>query len=260
MTNEQAIAQAAFELDLHGFTVLPAVIPQGEASRLCAVLDEGDARIGMDYTYDNAYARHVSCAPALDDGFLALADHPLVLGVVEAILGRELVLGSMNARITRPGDPEQGLHSDIPHSHRRLIGHPIMLQVTWILDGFTPAKGGTRIVPGSHRYPDSYPPAGLAVSYLVQPAADAGSVLIFNGQCWHGGGANTSDERRRAVFAHYRLDAWMRFQIDPSLFIGDEQWQRMTQRQRELMRMEHGPGQRTAADYYPDQPRASRYD
>jgi hypothetical protein len=34
----------------------------------------------------------------------------------------------------------------------------------------------------------------------------------------------------------------------------------MTPRQRELMRMEHGIAQKNAADYYPDQMRAKRYD
>ena len=260
MTNEQAIAQGAFELDLYGFTIVPCAIDAAEAAGLCEVLDEGDARIGVEYTYDNAYARHVVCVRALDDGFMALADHPVVLGVIEAVLGREVVLGSMNARIARPGDPVQGLHSDIPHAHRRVLGHPVMLQAAWMLDGFTPAKGATHIVPGSHRHPDSWPPAGRAVPHVVQPEAPAGSVLIFNGQCWHGGGANTSNQRRRAVFAHYRLDAWMRFQIDPTLYIDEAQWQRMSLRQRELLRMEHGPAQRTAADYYPDQPRDKRYD
>jgi ectoine hydroxylase-related dioxygenase (phytanoyl-CoA dioxygenase family) len=95
---------------------------------------------------------------------------------------------------------------------------------------------------------------------VIQPEGPAGSVMIFNGQCWHGGGENRSQERRRAVFGHYRLDAWMRFQTDPQLSVGAEQWQRMNDRQRELMRMTHGPEQKNAADYYPDQMRPKRYD
>jgi hypothetical protein len=258
--DHDAIDQAAFELELYGFTVLPGVIPETEALRLAGVLDDADARIGIEYVYDGAYARSVPCAPALDDGFMALVDNPLALAVVERVMGAELVLGSMNARIVRPGDPGQGLHSDIPAVHRRVIGTPVMLQVVWMLDGFTADKGATRIVPGSHRHPEAYPPAGRAIAHAVQPTGPAGSVMIFNGQCWHGGGENRSQDRRRAVFGHYRLDAWMRFQTDPQLYVGADQWQRMSERQRELLRMTHGPDQKNAADYYADQMRAKRYD
>lgn len=254
------VEQAIFELDLYGFTVLPSVIPESEAAELARVLDEADERIGIEYVYDNAYARSVPCAPALSDGFMALVDNPVVLAVLERTLSPEIVLGSMNARIIRPGDPAQGLHSDIPQVHRRIIGGPVMMQAVWMLDGFTVEKGATCIVPGSHRHPDAYPPEGMAIAHVVQPTGPAGSVMLFNGQCWHGGGANHSQERRRAVFGHYRLDAWMRFQTDPALYVDVAQWQRMTLRQRELLRMTHGQGQKNAADYYADQMRAKRYD
>lgn len=252
--------QAAFELDVYGFAVLPGVIPEAEALELCRILDEADERIGIEYVYDGAYARSVPCAPALDDRFMALVDNPQVLAVIERVMGPEIVLGSMNARIVRPGDPDQGLHSDIPQVHRRIIGAPVMLQAVWMLDGFTVAKGATRIVPGSHRHPDAYPPEGMDIPHVLQPEGPPGSVMIFNGQCWHGGGANTSRERRRAVFGHYRLDAWMRFQTDPAMYVGEDQWQRMSERQRELLRMTFGHGQQNAADYYPGQMRAKRYD
>jgi hypothetical protein len=43
------VDQAAFELDLYGFTVLPSVINEEEASRIGAILDEADRKIGIDY-------------------------------------------------------------------------------------------------------------------------------------------------------------------------------------------------------------------
>lgn len=254
------IDQAVFELDLYGFAVLPSVLDAAEASALAKRIDEADERIGIDYNYDDAFARLVPCVPALADEFLALVDHPGVLPVLERVLGEEIVLGSMNCRIVRPGDPGQGLHSDIPAVHRRITGSPVMLQVVWMIDGFTFEKGATRIVPGSHRYPEAYPPEGLSIPHSIQPEGPAGSVLIFNGQCWHGGGANRSQDRRRAIFGHYRMGPWMRFQTDPALYLTEEHWQRMSPRQRELVRMEHGVGQKNAADYYTDQQRAKRYD
>ena len=252
--------QAAFELDLYGYTVLPSVLTGAEAADLARELDAADARIGIDYSYDEAFARLVPCVPALGARFMALVDHPQVLAVIEQVLGADLVLGSMNCRIVRPGDPEQPLHSDIPAVHRRTLGAPVMLQAVWMIDGFTMDNGATKIVPGSHRHAESYPPEAMALPHVLAPVAPAGSVLVFNGQCWHGGGANRSQGRRRAIFGHYRIGAWMRFQTDPGLYLGEEHWTQMSPRQRELMRIEHGIAQKNAADYYPDQMRAKRYD
>lgn len=254
------VAQACFELEVFGFTVLPSVLSLAEAARLRDLLDEADAAIGVEYGYDEAYARLVPNLPAVADEFLALIDHPAVLPVLESLLGEDIVLGSMNARIVRPGDPLQGLHSDIPHVHRRLIGPPVMIQATWMLDAFTEDNGATRLVPGSHRAEASYPPKERAVPHVMAPTGPAGSVLLFNGQSWHGGGANRSQGRRRAAFGHYRIGPWMRFQTDPTLNFPIERWERMTRRQRELLRMVHGPDQKNAADYYADQPHAGRYD
>lgn len=258
--DDKTIDQAVFELDLYGFTVVPSVLSAEETARVAAILDDADAKIGIDYVYDEAYARLVPCVPALADECLALIDHPGVLPVVERVLGSDIVLGSMNSRIVRPGDPSQGLHSDIPAVHRRVIGAPVMLQVVWMIDGFTEENGATHLVPGSHRHPEAYPPQGLAVPHAIQPTGPSGSVMIFNGQCWHGGGANGSQQRRRAIFGHYRVGPWMRFQTDPALYLGEDHWRKMTPRQRELVRMEHGPQQKNAADYYTDQMRGKRYD
>lgn len=254
------LGQANFELELYGFTVIPAVLEAAAASRLAQLLDRADAELGLEYTYEGAYARIVPCAPAIADEFLALVDHPAVMPVLEAVLGQEMVLGSMNARIVRPGDPKQGLHSDIPTVHRRIQEHPVMLQVVWMIDAFTEDNGATHIVPGSHRAPQAAPPTGRGVPLVVAPTGPAGSVMIFNGQCWHGGGANTSQGRRRAVFGHYRVGPWMRFQTDPAQYISEERWNHMNYRQRELLRMVHGTGQKNAADYYQDQPHKGRYD
>ena len=254
------IDQALFELDLFGFAVLPSVLSEQEAGKLARLLDEADEAIGIDYAYNSAFARLVPCVPAIADDFLTLVDHPAVLPILEAVLGEDIVLGSMNSRILRPGDPMQDLHSDIPTVHRRMIGNPVMLQVVWMIDGFTATNGATKLVPGSHRAAEAVPPSGKLIPYVVSPTGPTGSVLIFNGQCWHGGGANDSQSRRRAIFGHYRVGPWMRFQTDPSLSISEERWAAMSGRQRELLRMVHGPKQKNAADYYADQAEGRRYD
>ena len=241
--------QRTFEVETYGYTVLESVIDEADAGELAAAVSIADERIGTDYVHQEAYARHVMNLLACDPRFVGLVDHPIVLDAVESVLGPDVILGSLNARIVRPGDPDQPFHSDIPAQFRK-PGAPIMVQAVWMLDGFTSENGATRIVPGSHRSDAVEPPRGVEVSHWVAPTGPAGSVLLFNGQCWHGGGSNRSDAIRRAVFAHYRVGPWMRFQCDPHVGFPESVWETTNERQRALLRMERGVGQPNAADHY----------
>ncbi|HLH28551.1 MAG TPA: phytanoyl-CoA dioxygenase family protein, partial [Acidimicrobiales bacterium] len=61
--------------------------------------------------------------------------------------------------------------------------------------------GATRIVPGTHTADDS---PDLFRSYPSVPAEmAAGSVLVWHGSLWHGGGANTTTERRVGIAMNY---------------------------------------------------------
>ena len=71
--------------------------------------------------------------------------------------------------------------------------------------------------------------------------------MIFNGQCWHAGGANSTEEFRCAVFAHYRKSILM-FQLDPHDNFPAEWFEKLNSRQRELLRMQKGLGSSHAAD------------
>ena len=247
--SDQSSGQWQFEFDTYGFTVLERVLAGSDARELADAVSVADDQIGTDYVHEAAYARHVMNLLACDERFVALVDNPVVLGAVETILGPEVILGSMNARIVRPGDPIQPFHSDIPAQFRK-AGSPVMMQAVWMLDGFTEDNGATRIVPGSHRADAATPPAGVDVKHWVAPTGPAGSVLLFNGQCWHGGGTNRSTAIRRAVFAHYRVAPWMRFQCDPHDGFSNEVWERLNDKQHALLRMETAVGQPNAADYH----------
>jgi ectoine hydroxylase-related dioxygenase (phytanoyl-CoA dioxygenase family) len=78
---------------------------------------------------------------------------------------------------------------------------------------FTKANGATRLVPGSHRWPDR----SLSMAEQTTPSDEqivsaempAGSAVIYTGGVIHGGGANTSNVERRAVHLSYCL-GWLR--------------------------------------------------
>jgi ectoine hydroxylase-related dioxygenase (phytanoyl-CoA dioxygenase family) len=79
---------------------------------------------------------------------------------------------------------------------------------------FTADNGATLVVPGSHRWEDDrYPELGE----LVPAAMPAGSAVIYLGNTFHAGGANTTrDSVRRGMHVSYCL-GWLRTEENQAL-------------------------------------------
>ena len=90
------------------------------------------------------------------------------------------------------------------HIDARMPGTPYAMNMIalWMLDDFTIESGATRLVPGSHRR-STFPEDGVAYPDEVSICAPAGSVLIYNGATWHGGGPKASDASRWACLFTY---------------------------------------------------------
>ena len=113
-----------------------------------------------------------------------------------------------------------------------------MMNTVWILDDFTLDNGATYIVPGSHKMDiNKLNPNDPVPELTFRAIAPAGSVLIFNGQCWHGSGANNTKKDRQAIFGHFRINDWMLFQLDPNKNFPKEWINLLNPRQKELLRM-----------------------
>ena len=85
----------------------------------------------------------------------------------------------------------------------------------WALDDFTAQNGGTLVIPGSHNPPTETQPDRAPINIEMR----AGSVLLWTGGTWHGGGANaTSDEIRRGIIILY-CRAWLRQQENQYLAV-----------------------------------------
>lgn len=145
--------------------------------------------------------------------------HPLYLALCDRILlpscaRYQLNLGHLLQR--GPGAGEQWLHrdelvwSDVPRPHPELQ----LASVIAFVD-FTRENGATRIVPGSHRWPDRDLPASEQMQTPVAPEQiayaemPAGSAVIYSGGTIHAGGANTTDVPRRGAHLSYCL-GWLR--------------------------------------------------
>ena len=146
--------------------------------------------------------------------------HPLLLAVCDRILlpscaRYQLNLGHLLQR--GPGAEEQILHrdeavwSDVPKQ-----GTELQLATVIAFVDFTLENGGTRVVPGSHRWPDRVlspaeqfmqpPPKPEQIACAEMPA---GSAVVYTGGTIHAGGSNTTDIPRRGAHLSYCL-GWLR--------------------------------------------------
>ena len=140
----------------------------------------------------------------------ALVMDPLVTGAVGHVLGHATAFQLHLTQIIsiEPGQPAQYVHRD--QWAFDFFSFPAGFEVTcntiWAMTDFTEENGGTRLIPGSHRAADK----------LQHTAADTepaemskGSVLVYTGALYHGGGANRSAAPRNGVNITYSV-GWLR--------------------------------------------------
>jgi ectoine hydroxylase-related dioxygenase (phytanoyl-CoA dioxygenase family) len=143
--------------------------------------------------------------------FRDLAAHPVVLGVLDRVLGDHAT--SYQLHLTQvidigPGEPAQLVHRDqwafdfFPFPP----GFEVECHTMWAMNDFTEANGATRVIPGSHRWEDKLRPS---VDETIAAEMPKGSVLLYVGSLYHGGGANRSNAPRRGVNVGYTL-SWLR--------------------------------------------------
>jgi ectoine hydroxylase-related dioxygenase (phytanoyl-CoA dioxygenase family) len=158
----------------------------------------------------NGYrTRRLSAILAISRSAAELIAHPRVLAVADAVLGphcENYRIGSTTAIEIHPGEGHQALHQDDDFYPMRIPGVEFQLGAMWALDDFTLENGATRVVPGSH-WTGSVADAENAP--VVQAVMPRGSLLLYFGSTWHGGGANTSDKPRSGLINTYAL-GWLR--------------------------------------------------
>ncbi len=158
--------------------------------------------------------------------------HPAVLPLCERVLDPGLLVSSLSSIAIGPGETAQPLHADdqllpIPKPHPATVCNTM-----WALTDFTEANGATRVVPGSHLADHS---PDLFTTYDTVPAEmPAGSVLVWHGSLWHGGGANTTGERRVGIAMNY-CAGYIRQQENQQLGLPRDLVERFTPRLQELV-------------------------
>jgi ectoine hydroxylase-related dioxygenase (phytanoyl-CoA dioxygenase family) len=170
--------------------------------------------------FHGPHTKQVSGAAAISPTFATeVMCHPLLLAICDRILlpscaRYQLNIGHLLQR--GPGADEQWLHrdeavwSDVPQPHPELQ----LASVIAFVD-FTRDNGATRVVPGSHRWPDrQLTPAEqmahpVALEQVTCAEMPAGSAVVYLGGTIHGGGSNITDTPRRGAHLSYCL-GWLR--------------------------------------------------
>lgn len=203
--DESAIAEHVKAIDEQGYTIVrnaiePALL-EGLATTIRRVSAELGTRPRGNSAEGHATLRHYNLL-AKDPIFQQMPVHENVLPVVEQVLDRGCLLSGMTAIDMGPGERRQPLHPDDLVMDVERPHVPLMCVSMWALSDFSAENGATRIVPGSHRFDHAPEPRR---EYETVPAEmPAGSVMIFHGSLWHGGGANqTSDQWRLGVNLQY---------------------------------------------------------
>ncbi|HEY1446784.1 MAG TPA: phytanoyl-CoA dioxygenase family protein [Acidimicrobiales bacterium] len=135
---------------------------------------------------------------------------PLTLGAARVFLGHatNIQLHLTQAIAIGPGETAQPIHRDqwafdfFPFP----AGYDVQCNTIWALTDFTEENGATRVVIGSNAIEDrrSFGPDDTEPAEMPR-----GSVLVYSGSVYHGGGANRSIATRIGLNITYAV-AWLR--------------------------------------------------
>ena len=158
--------------------------------------------------------------------------HENVLPIVEEVLDGGCLVSSLSSIAIQSGEKPQPIHADdqlipIPKPHVAIVCNTM-----WALSDFSDENGATRLVRGSHLF-DRSPNYGEKCETL--PAEmPKGSVLVYHGSLWHGGGTNRTDQRRVGIAMNY-CAGYIRQQENQQLGIPREIARGFSARLRELV-------------------------
>jgi ectoine hydroxylase-related dioxygenase (phytanoyl-CoA dioxygenase family) len=222
------------DMERDGYVILEGVIDDALRLELLEAIDALVDRLAVtpsDNDFEGRHTRRVYNLLARGDVFARVPVHRAVLPVVEGVLDRGCLVSSLSSIDIGPGETAQPIHADDQLMPLAKPHAPTVCNTMWALTDFTEANGATRIIPGTH-LADASPNFGQ--HYDSIPAEmPAGSVLVWHGSLWHGGGANATDERRVGLAMNY-CAGWVRQQENQQLGIPLDTVRRFEPRLQEL--------------------------
>lgn len=202
---ETAADHAALMRD--GYVILERVL-NGETCS--AIRDESRRLLGAAgrNAFEGFKTQRVYNVLAKSRVFDDLIDHPRLVALLDHVFEPNYLLSQAQLININPGEDAQQLHFDdsfykIPRPRPALAASAI-----WAIDAFTADNGATSIIPGSHIWDAETFPTQEQTIPCVMPE---GSLVVFLGTFWHGGGANRTT-RDRLAFTNQYCAPWLRTQ------------------------------------------------
>ncbi len=218
-----------------GYTIVEDVLAPDEVDAVLAEVGRLEERLGIDFAtndFEGRRTKRVYNLLVYGRLFEAIPVHARVLPIVEGVLDAGCLISSLSSIAIHPGEQAQPIHADdqllpLPKPHV-----PTVCNTMWALTEFTEPNGATRIIPGSHTRDHS--PAYGSEHDSIAATMRRGSVLVWHGSLWHGGGANRSDAVRVGIAMNY-CAGWVRQQENQQLGIPREIARDFGPRLRELV-------------------------
>ncbi|MGI8839656.1 MAG: phytanoyl-CoA dioxygenase family protein [Caulobacteraceae bacterium] len=226
-------ARAFADLETHGYGIVAGVLAPAQVAALRRrVIEQGQGEEARGVAFhDGGANQRIWMMVNKGRMFRDLVVHPFVFEAMPRLLGENFILSSLTANIARPGGEAMGLHAD-----QGYVGFwtpkAVVANILWMLDDFTEANGGTRLVPGSHRRERA---AEDDPERTVAAEGPAGSALVFDGRLIHGTGANRTAEGHRHGILSYFCRPFIRQQ--ENFFLGMAPGLRATEREAFLERV-----------------------
>ena len=192
------------EIADRGWTVIEDAIETELVDELAADLERLERELGVqpaDNSFEGRQTKRIYNLLSHGRSWWKVPVHPVVLPVVEGVLDAGCLVSSLSSIDIGPGETAQPIHADdqlipLPKPHPATVCNTM-----WALTDFTEENGATRVITGTHLADDS-PVYGQ--HYESIPACmRRGSVLVWHGSLWHGGGSNRSDRARVGVAMNY---------------------------------------------------------
>jgi ectoine hydroxylase-related dioxygenase (phytanoyl-CoA dioxygenase family) len=215
------IAEALASLRGDGWVVLEGLVDEATIDRAEAEVRRllADTPTGRD-AFEGFDTRRVYALAGKTRAIDPMLTHPVVTGICREVLGDGFRASSITSIAIGPGERAQALHYDAQVYPLPRPEPEVVVNSMWALTPFTEANGATRLVPDSHRWGGDRRPEPGPDGQVATMAAEMGrgSVLVYLGSLWHGGGANRTDEVRIGLNLEYAA-GWVRQQENQYLVL-----------------------------------------
>ncbi len=193
-----------------GATILEGVLSTEQRERTCDELMPyiEATRVGAD-DFSGRHTTRTGALVARSAAARGLVTHPTILASARRFLApfcERIQLHLSQVIRIRPGQTAQPLHRD-RWAWGTHLGHlEPQFNTIWALTEFVEENGATRVAPGSTRWPDDRQPRPEEIRVAEM---EPGSVLVYSGSVFHGGGENRSERDRIGINLTYTL-GWLR--------------------------------------------------